>query len=119
MLKTKQRTIRLSVYHLKILEQIQESLGLTFSDAIRHLISNYEQQSSQEKRTDELFRQFEIKLSKVLPSKDHTNSPINAFKEIRSEIALIKKAITIIGASDPRTKVLIENLLSEKAHEKS
>ena len=55
---TEQRTIRLSTYHIKILEQIQETLGLNFSDTIRHIVAEHDQQNREDKKNVLLLKQL-------------------------------------------------------------
>ena len=120
---TEQRTIRLSPYYIKTLEQIQEELKLNFSDSIRHLIVEYEQQTRDDKKTALLLKQLSAKIDGITVStRPHSNNddPVlsDQLNRIERNIVLIKKAVSIIGGSDPRTKTLIADLMMED-HEKN
>ena len=114
---TEQRTIRLSIYHIKILEQIQESLGLNFSDVIRHLIAGHDQQNREDVKNIFLLKQLAEKIDRITgdigPRSNNLDSLVSdQLNRIENDICVIKKAIGIIGSSDPRTKALIANLLN-------
>jgi hypothetical protein len=115
---TEQRTIRLSIYHIKVLEQIQETLGLNFSDTIRHLIAEHERQTRDDKKTGLWLKQLTEKIDRLsygtriqIDSENTQNS--DQLSRIERDIVLIKKALSIIGESDPRTKALIMDFLME------
>ena len=119
---TEQRTIRLSLYHIKILDQIQESLGLNFSDAIRHLIVKCDRENREDKKVVLLLKQFSDKMDRIenYPKslKNDTDPIVHArLNRMERNIFLIKEALGIIGGSDPRTKTMINDLLMDNDEE--
>jgi len=113
MAKTEQRTLRLTIFHLKTVEQVQESYGLTFTDAMRHIITEYDHEQNESKRRLKLLRALEKKLNE---NSTNSNAFVNSqeidedLNEIKGDTFLIKQALKIIGGCDPRTKVAINNL---------
>ena len=67
MQKTEQHTIRLSPVESTIVKQIQEAQNMTFSQAIRHLITTHDQEDYQEKRTALVLKKLENKLDGIHP----------------------------------------------------
>jgi hypothetical protein len=115
---TEQRTIRLSSYYIKVLDQIQESLGLNFSDTIRHLITEHERQTRETQKTGSLLKQLSEKIDRIpvhaAPRSDQDGHGFSdQLNRIERNILVIKKALGIIGGSDPRTKAMIANLFME------
>ena len=117
MVKTEQRTMRLSRFHSKIVEQVQESLGITFTDAMRHIITEYDHEQNEIKRRLKTLRELERKFYEI---STNSGSFVNSqeigedLNEIKGDTFLIKQALKIIGDCDPRTKIAINNLLKAK-----
>ena len=63
MTKTEQRSLRLSYYHLKIVEELEKEKGFTFTDAIKFIISQYEKNRNIENNIHRLIQKMEKQIA--------------------------------------------------------
>ncbi len=112
-MKTEQRSLRLSQYHLMIVAGLQKEKGYTFTDSIKHIIDEFSKFQSNENSINRLLQKLEKNLIKTNLSTDDTSLfDIQEFLiEIRNNTQWIKKVLMILGSADSRTLVQIEDLL--------
>ncbi len=118
MMRTEQRSLRLSKYYLGIVEELQVNNGLSFTDAVKFIFSEYKKNQNIENSIKNFCQELDKKLKNINPSAASEpvfNSPelFDGLNEISNNIRLILKALLIIGSADSRTLIDIENLLRE------
>jgi hypothetical protein len=115
------KTLRLSPFYIDIIEEIMDEKGLTFSDTLRMIISEYMRHEKEGKNISVLFKSLEEKIKHTEKDEDgpsqYLEAVIDDLNEIRKTIVTILDALTIIGMADPRTKAGIDQLI-KKAGEK-
>jgi|APSaa5957512622_1039677.scaffolds.fasta_scaffold87670_1 hypothetical protein len=117
-MKTELRSLRLSRYHLKIVDELQKEKGYTFTDAIKHIINEFSKIDNDKNSIKKFLQKLEKNLGNLNPPA--TSEPVvkshelfDGLNEIGNNIRLILKALLIIGSADSRTLIDIENLLKE------
>jgi len=117
-MKTEQRSLRLSRHYLFIVEELQENNDLSFTGAIKHIISEFGKSQDNKNSLNQFFQKLEKKIKSINPSA--ANDPllinpeiVDELEDMNSNIHLILKALMIIGSADPRTLIEIESLLKE------
>ena len=110
------KTLRLSPFYIDIIEEIMDEKGLTFSDTLRMIISEYVRYEKEGNNISALFKSLEEKIKHTENDGDgpsqYLEAAIEDLNEIRKSIAIIVNALTIIGMADPRTKTGITQLLN-------
>lgn len=117
-MKTEQKSLRLSRYYLSIMEDLQEKNGLSFTDAIKHIITEYAKNQNNENSINSLLQNLKKSLKglNLTAASDYNlngQEIIDELNNIGNNIQLILKALMIIGSSDSRTIIDIENLFEE------
>lgn len=120
MRETQQRSLRLSRYHLGIIEKIRDEKGLNFTDAVKHIISEFANSMYAENSAASIIRKLDAKISMVnsaYTEDEHssTDAILDELQEIGKKINLISNAVCIIGSANSRTIVAIEELFNEDA----
>ena len=115
MRNTEQRSLRLSPYYLKKIDEVQEEKGLNFTDAIKHIISEFAKGGQTEKHLTKIFKQ----LSRINSSASEVNDKpaieiLDELQEVGEKMNLILNALSIIGSADSRTFTAIKDLFGEE-----
>ena len=125
-MKTEQRSIRLSRYHLTIVEDLQEKEGLTFTDALKKILDEYSGFKSSENGMNRFLQKLENKLREFHHSDAGGMSPnydglvlngqeiLEELENMNGNMSLMMQAVRIIGSSDPRTLVKINALFDRE-----
>lgn len=117
---TQQRSIRLSRYHLNVVEKVQEEKGLNFTDAVKHIIFEFAGRVNAESSLNHIFKKLDAKISNIDSQNTNNSSFANdaLFDELQmmgKNIHLILKALHILGTADSSTLTEIEDLFREEA----
>ncbi len=120
MKNSEQRSLRLSRYHLKIIDNVQLDKGLNFTDAVKYIISAYEDGVHAENSLNQIFRKLDSKISNISVSgeKDPTfleDAIIEEIHDLGKTLDLVVNAIYIIGSANSRTLGAINDLFKEDA----
>ena len=115
------RTLRLSPFYIDIVEEIMDEKGLTFSDAMRMIISEYERHKKEGNNIPALLKSLEEKIKLTENDGDGSSQYLEAviedLSEIRKSILKIFEALTILGMADPRSKAFMEQLINNSEGE--
>ncbi len=110
-MKTEQRSLRLSPYHIGVVAGLQKKHGYTFTDAMKYIIDEFSKSHSNENSINRFLQKLENNLKTNIPSDDRSlidNQEI--LTDIKNNIQLILKVLIIIGSADSRTVIEIETL---------
>lgn len=116
------KSIRLSAWHLSIVENISERFGMSFTDCIRHLVDQYQQEQADNGNLQKSLQAIERKIEALQSQTPDTDTsenvaPLNTWEiledlqQIKTDMGLIKQVLIVIGQSDPRTKATLAKLI--------
>ncbi len=111
----KSKTFRLSHHHLSIIDRVKELKGMqTISDALRHILSEWDNEQTESRSIIKLIKKVEAKVGKGGHDEEFSADIIDALNEIRQMNIITLEALKIIGTVDSRTCGQIKGLLGEE-----
>ena len=105
MKKTEQKSLRLSLYDLKIVEDLKTKKECNFTEAIEYIISEYNKKQNNDNSINRFIQKLDKKIKNINPSVSgelifENPEILDELNEIGSNIRMVLNALMIIGSAD-------------------